>query len=653
MSPRSMISLPLWPAHRILNAAVALLLLQVGLAACGGEPEASDQAEQTTQDQESAPDSETTADADSGFRPQTHGFSFPNYGDEHPEGDLTVAEARRMFGDAACRSVNDKGCRPSLATKMWIKSANQAMAGGHCEGMAVLSALVFQGEEELTRLGGGADDETFDLNVDGNIALQREISYFWATQAVPSVLDATVRGRPSEVLDALRQGLAAGEEQYTIGIYSRAGGGHAVTPFAVVDQAEDGMSHILVYDNNFPGEEKYISVDPEADTWSYATAALNPAEDAEPWEGDAETQSLEITPLSSRVGQLECPYCADSQGASDEVDKASRTTVRLEGTGTLYVQDGAGRRTGQVDGKLLNEIPGARIAPQAGAVRLGAAPLIVLPSGMAFEAFAGGKGADLGNGSLIIIRNGLVLLLDKLTLGPSANHLLVGATGLDIHFVAGAAQQPRIEAALDRPGDERDYGFALGGSDAAAGQEIAVRFDDETEALDLSGSDASASSFDLELEAQDEDSDDSFVTNDLSVDAGAAAIFDLTDWDEGEDLTVGMDENGDGQAESDASLDDLAESDLFSDAELAEEAGWWTDDAVGDEGSPDADAPADPAAEDEATPADEGGDEGGDAAPEESAPDPDESGTGDDPGGDAGADDPSGDEGGDGGDGGG
>ena len=85
MSPRSMISLPVWPAHRILNAAVALLLLQVGLAACGGEPEASDQAEQTTQDQESAPGSETTADADSGFRPQTHGFSFPNYGDEHPE----------------------------------------------------------------------------------------------------------------------------------------------------------------------------------------------------------------------------------------------------------------------------------------------------------------------------------------------------------------------------------------------------------------------------------------------------------------------------------------------------------------------------------------------------------------------------------------
>jgi len=488
------------PSRRVLVAALGLLLLPVGLAACGGEPDLSeepDQAESETQD--SPPDAETVADADNGFRPQTHGFSFPNYGDEHPEGDLTVAEARRMFGDAACRTVNDKGCRPTLATKMWIKSANQAMAGGHCEGMAVLSALVFQGEEPLTRLGGGSDDETFDLEVDGNIPLQREISYFWATQGVPSVLDATLRGRPSEVLDALREGLASGDEQYTIGIYSRAGGGHAVTPFAVVDQAEDGLARILVYDNNFPGEEKYISVDTQADTWTYATAALNPAEDAEPWEGDAQTQSLEITPLSSRVGQLDCPYCADSQGGGGEVDKGSRTVVRLEGAGTLYVRDEAGHRTGQVDGKLINEIPGARIAPQAGAVRLGSAPLIVLPSGMAFEAFAGGEGAAAGQeGSLSIVRNGLVLLLDRMTLGPAANHLQVSASGLDIHFVAGAAQQPRIEGALDRPGDQRDYGFALGGSDTAAGEEIALRFDEETEGLDLSGSDAAESTFDLE-----------------------------------------------------------------------------------------------------------------------------------------------------------
>lgn len=617
---------------------LTLLLLPSGLAACGaGDEDPTDPAEEAYE--ETLPESGDIADADSGFRPQQHGFSFPNYGDEYPEGDLRVAEARRMFGDVACRSVSEKGCRPTLATKMWIKSANEAMADGHCEGMAVLSALVFQGDEELARLGGQEGDETFDLPVEGNIALQREISYYWATQSVPSVLDATLRGRPSEVLDALQQGLAEGEEQYTIGIYARDGGGHAVTPFAVVDPAEDGLAHILVYDNNFPGEDKYISVDRESDTWTYATAALNPAEDAEPWEGDAETQSLEITPLSSRLGQLDCPYCADGGDADDAVKKGALTTVRLEGPGTLYVQDEAGHRTGQVDGKLVNEIPGARIAPQAGALRVGAAPLIVLPDGLAFEAFVGGKGTGTGQGSLAVVRRGLVLLLDKLPLGPDANRLRVGASGLDIGYHAGAAQQPRIEAALDRGGEARDYGVALGGADTAAGEEIALRFDEATEQLDLSGSDASASSFDLELEAQDEDSDDRFLANDLSLDADAAALFDLGDWDEGEDLAYAVDEDGDGQPESQASLDDAADSDLFSDEELAEEAEWWTDEDTGaqqpaTEDAADPNGDAEDAVDDAAA---EGEAEGADpSASDEDAP-PDDAPS-DDPGGDAGGD---------------
>src|SRR5690349_23051802 len=42
--------------------------------------------------------------ADSGFRPEKDGFSFPNYSvnSDVSYTDMTAAEAHRMFGDAAC-----------------------------------------------------------------------------------------------------------------------------------------------------------------------------------------------------------------------------------------------------------------------------------------------------------------------------------------------------------------------------------------------------------------------------------------------------------------------------------------------------------------------------------------------------------------------
>jgi len=96
-----------------------------------------------------------------------------------------------------------------------------------------------------------------------------------------------------------------------------------------------------------------------------------------------------------------------------------------------------------------------------------------------------------------------------------------------------------------------------------------------------------------------------------------------------------MDEDGDGQAETEATLDDGAASDLFSDAELAEEAGWWADDGTEAADAPEADTPADPSADDEATPVDAGSDDASEADPEASSPDPETSGSGDEGGGDA------------------
>jgi hypothetical protein len=88
--------------------------------------------------------------ADLGFRPETDGFHFPNYGENYTifkktGGDieqvpmsptnLTAVEMRRMFGDQVC--AND-ACDLTPQVEKWMEEKNQSMRGGHCEGFAVL-----------------------------------------------------------------------------------------------------------------------------------------------------------------------------------------------------------------------------------------------------------------------------------------------------------------------------------------------------------------------------------------------------------------------------------------------------------------------------------------------------------------------------------
>ncbi|HEV3225433.1 MAG TPA: hypothetical protein VGZ52_01315, partial [Acidimicrobiales bacterium] len=52
--------------------------------------------------------------ADDGFRPETDGFSFENYG-KAPEGqpprmNLTAVEMRKLFGDAVCADASSGKC---------------------------------------------------------------------------------------------------------------------------------------------------------------------------------------------------------------------------------------------------------------------------------------------------------------------------------------------------------------------------------------------------------------------------------------------------------------------------------------------------------------------------------------------------------------
>ncbi len=119
--------------------------------------------------------------ADTGFRPETNGFSFPNFGaDVNADNELTGFIVWDIFGDVVCSRIADDECEPTPAAQLWVKTVDRARAGGHCEGLAALSAALFRGEF--------SPEEDFGISTASELALSNDvldqISEEWMIQAI-------------------------------------------------------------------------------------------------------------------------------------------------------------------------------------------------------------------------------------------------------------------------------------------------------------------------------------------------------------------------------------------------------------------------------------------------------------------------------------
>ena len=173
------------------------------------------------------------------------------------------------------------------------------MDDGHCEGMAVLALLFELDKAEPTDFGGAT---AFEISLVGNnVKLQHEIALWWSTQALEPMSQAEIRTlTPIEIVDKLtRRSRRATRATRSASTCPTGSGGHATTPYAIVDKS-DAETWIMHYDNNFPGEERHIDVDATANTWKYFTAA-NPKEPGAAYDGDANTKTLTIAPTSVRL----------------------------------------------------------------------------------------------------------------------------------------------------------------------------------------------------------------------------------------------------------------------------------------------------------------------------------------------------------------
>jgi len=428
--------------------------------------------------------------ADNGFRPANDGFKFENYGKAEGVINLTPAELQRMFGDRVFATANATEKILTPAAQKWMEETSDSMNGGHCEGMAVVSLLIYAKNLEAGNFGA---PRTVDLNLEGNPVLQREIAYWWATQVVDPTRSTEIFGTPTEVLDRLIEALKPGaKETYTVGVRQEGKGGHAVTPYAVEDKG-GGIVDVLVYDNNHPNKERRLTVDRNKNTWSFSLST-NPAEPESVWAGDAATRSFSLSPSSPRLQTQAAPFLEDTAkpvGLNALHQAAPRyNEIWVDGNGVkILLSDPQGNRYGYEAGKFYREMPGVTHRMLKSGDELwkdSPSPTYYVPVGRPFTlTLDGGVVQKMTDTSVTMIGPGYQLSIEDIHLDPNQKDTIVFAPdGKSLSYKTSSNESPEISVGFETPG--ADFDFTVKGVDIEADSTLTIRLDKAKNTLSIS-----------------------------------------------------------------------------------------------------------------------------------------------------------------------
>lgn len=425
--------------------------------------------------------------ADLGFRAATDGFSFQNYVNSAVEVNLTPEDLRLLVGDEACAALIEDECLLTPPAQMFLQEASDGMDGGHCEGMAVLSLAMFLGDAQASDFGA---DTIGELELTGNTALQREIGRYFATQFLEPTASNRIGsdGGPGAVVDALVEAFRSGADAYRLAFFQPDfSGGHAITPYAVRDLG-NGMQHILVYDNNFPHEERYMEVDRVAETWSYFAAA-DPSIEAARYEGSATTGTLWLTPQSVRYVKQECSFCLEGSDPS-----GSYNTVRATGEGNIVITDDDGNTTGVVDGVVVNDIPGAFVNPSTSADlwRDNSQPSYRIPVTVGFSIRLDGSNlTEPSHTSVLMLGPGYAAQVNDVALDPGqTDTMLFAKDGDSARYETAGDESPLLSLGFEASG--ADWSFSIAATGEASGVTVAAALDRDLERVAITTETASA-----------------------------------------------------------------------------------------------------------------------------------------------------------------
>ncbi len=494
-------------------------------------------------------------ETDIGFRPQTDGFGFENYGNESISANLTPVEMQRMFGDQVCASNAGGDCILTPPAKQWMTEINNYMDGGHCEGMAVLSLLMYINEVDPNQFGAPVAN---DLRL-SNQALQREIAYWWTTQSTEPAASTRIDASPRAVVDALIEtytAYPAAPESWVMGIYMPDwSGGHAITPFAVEDVG-NGIYNILVYDNNWPDQIRKVEVDYDANTWSYQ-ASTNPNEPESLYQGDQSTQSLELVGISQRLVQQQCDFCADSgQGARSfgrglAAQAQSFNQIWLNGQADLLITTSDGLRVGFDGDEFVNEIPGVQTQNMKYGVDIwdiNNEPVYFIPVGIEFTIKVDASRVTEGiTSDVVLIGPGYNLVIADLYLDPGeADLITVAPDGTRLAYKTQYNDAPDMIFGVETPA--ADYEFIVAALDIESGAEFVIELDLANGMLSLNTDNTTEyGTYEIVMDRIDEEGESWFQNNDIYMEPGDTAYLLFEEWQgPGTSMFIDIDYGSDG-----------------------------------------------------------------------------------------------------------
>ena len=544
------------------------------------------------------PEGEIVASID--FDPKINGFGFRNFG-KNPDydEDLTADDMIRMFGaDNVCiEGSTAKDCVLYETADRWIEEALKKMNNGHCDGFSVASLRMFvgkafKGRKKPADFQRGAVN-LFDLQK--NQVTSNYVSYYQTLTFLKETYifrTPTFKKKPSEIMEMIADAMENKKELYTLEVWMREAGkmtrGHSILPIAVEDMGGD-IYRIHVYDNNYPGETKYVTINTKTEVWRYHTAN-NPVETARDYIGGATTQTLGLKRLSDRSrSRYECPFCdEDEDKPSNKEDavndgqkplrfmdasyslnepvkehpqtKAPETlTISSSGDVDLLIGDPTGKRIGYDVAKkvTVNEIPGAIENIIAGDGEVDTPPEYVLPINPAnkkpYKINIGGTDSK-ETADLQIMGAGFVVGFQDISVdkGESLN-MTVSQDGRELTFTASAdGETPSIYISTDSGKNKPSYEFEIGGISLEGGHTVSLKLDLDKGLIYFKDDDARQEKYNVKISRTNPNGKvEVFNEFDMDIGKGNNYVLNFGAWDGKGTICVKDDEKGDGNFDND------------------------------------------------------------------------------------------------------
>ena len=377
-----------------------------------------------------------------------------------------------------------------------------------------------------------------------------------------------------------------GKDTYTLGIWKngvRTGNrqdGHAVVPFKVEDAGN--QYRIYVYDNDFPRETRYLTINKTGNQQWYYSSDANPR--AKPdYIGNSGTHTLELTATSSR--DMRGGKCFDSTFAYDN-DRAigcgdqtawlippvftntsfqSGTSARdedgedaeffLTGEGDMLVIDGNGKRIGYdpATNRFYDEIPNGIAGLKIGGFGIDAPDYYVPYEDIGGDYTIVFSGNDIDTESdidFVFSAPGFTVGFNGIKLDPNETlKAVISHNGEKITFTASAdGETPEVFYSFDPENAKAaSYLTTIGGVALDAKKSLTYNFDFEHGKLFFSDNDEKKDYYNIDLiRLNYNGSEQEYKQNKLDIGKADRYEMDFGDWDGKGSMCFKDDENGNG-----------------------------------------------------------------------------------------------------------